>query len=241
MTSPFNSWGMKIGDKIRFLDDVGGGTVKGFARGGYAVIEDNDGFEIPYPINKCVVVEEYVAPAKLSEEERIRQNRQRKEMEAKEAEEKRKRMEREERSRFEQELRPALKEKYSQEGLSGSGKSCAKAKIRIKAMRSEDDEALVRETAFGVLEVDLHANQLLLTTKGMGNTDILLYQLSKFNEVMLQYRRKKGTQIVFIHGKGEGVLRNALLHELRTKYPQCYWQDAPFHKYGYGATKVTIR
>lgn len=228
---------MDIGDKIKFLDDVGGGTVKGFARGGYAIIVDKDGFEIPYPIKQCVVVEKYEAQPKISEEEKLRQTQQRKEAEAKEAEQKRKLLEKEEKRRFELELRQALKDKYSTDVLSGSGK---RQKIKIKAMQHEED-SLVRETAFGVLEVDLHANQLLLTTKGMGNTDILLYQLSKFNEVMRQYHRKKGTQLVFIHGKGEGVLRNALLHELRTKYPQCYWQDAPFHKYGFGATKVTIR
>lgn len=228
---------MDIGDKIKFLDDVGGGTVKGFARGGYAIIEDKDGFEIPYPIKQCVVIEKYKAQPKISQEEKLRYTQQRKEAEAKEAEQKRKLLEKEEKRRFEQELRQALKEKYSTDNLSGSGK---RQKIKIKAMQHEED-SLVRETAFGVLEVDLHANQLLLTTKGMGNTDILLYQLSKFNEVMRQYHRKKGTQLVFIHGKGEGVLRNALLHELRTKYPQCYWQDAPFHKYGFGATKVTIR
>lgn len=229
---------MDIGDKIKFLDDVGGGTVKGFARGGYAIIVDKDGFEIPYPIKQCVVVEKYEAQPKISEEEKLRQTQQRRETEAKEAELKRRQQEKEEKRRFEQELRQALKEKYSTDNLSGSGK---RQKIKIKAMQHEEEDSLVRETAFGVLEVDLHANQLLLTTKGMGNTDILLYQLSKFNEVMRQYRRKKGTQIVFIHGKGEGVLRNALLHELRTKYPQCGWQDAPFHKYGFGATKVTIR
>ncbi len=228
---------MDIGDKIKFLDDVGGGTVKGFARGGYAIIEDKDGFEIPYPIKQCVVIEKYEAQPKISQEEKLRYTQQRKEAEAKEAEQKRKLLEKEEKRRFEQELRQALKDKYSTDVLSGSGK---RQKIKIKAMQHEED-SLVRETAFGVLEVDLHANQLLLTTKGMGNTDILLYQLSKFNEVMRQYHRKKGTQLVFIHGKGEGVLRNALLHELRTKYPQCYWQDAPFHKYGFGATKVTIR
>ncbi len=228
---------MDIGDKIKFLDDVGGGTVKGFARGGYAIIEDKDGFEIPYPIKQCVVIEKYEAQPKISQEEKLRYTQQRKEAEAKEAEQKRKLLEKEEKRRFELELRQALKDKYSTDVLSGSGK---RQKIKIKAMQHEED-SLVRETAFGVLEVDLHANQLLLTTKGMGNTDILLYQLSKFNEVMRQYHRKKGTQLVFIHGKGEGVLRNALLHELRTKYPQCYWQDAPFHKYGFGATKVTIR
>lgn len=228
---------MDIGDKIKFLDDIGGGTVKGFARGGYAIIVDKDGFEIPYPIKQCVVVEKYEAQPKISQEEKLRYTQQRKEAEAKEAEQKRKLLEKEEKRRFELELRQALKDKYSTDVLSGSGK---RQKIKIKAMQHEED-SLVRETAFGVLEVDLHANQLLLTTKGMGNTDILLYQLSKFNEVMRQYHRKKGTQLVFIHGKGEGVLRNALLHELRTKYPQCYWQDAPFHKYGFGATKVTIR
>lgn len=228
---------MDIGDKIKFLDDIGGGTVKGFARGGYAIIEDKDGFEIPYPIKQCVVIEKYEAQPKISQEEKLRYTQQRKEAEAKEAEQKRKLLEKEEKRRFELELRQALKDKYSTDVLSGSGK---RQKIKIKAMQHEED-SLVRETAFGVLEVDLHANQLLLTTKGMGNTDILLYQLSKFNEVMRQYHRKKGTQLVFIHGKGEGVLRNALLHELRTKYPQCYWQDAPFHKYGFGATKVTIR
>ncbi len=228
---------MDIGDKIKFLDDVGGGTVKGFARGGYAIIEDKDGFEIPYPIKQCVVIEKYEAQPKISQEEKLRYTQQRKEAEAKEAEQKRKLLEKEEKRRFELELRQALKDKYSTDVLSGSGK---RQKIKIKAMQHEED-SLVRETAFGVLEVDLHANQLLLTTKGMGNTDILLYQLSKFNEVMRQYHRKKGTQLVFIHGKGEGVLRNALLHELRTKYPQFYWQDAPFHKYGFGATKVTIR
>lgn len=228
---------MDIGDKIKFLDDVGGGTVKGFARGGYAIIEDKDGFEIPYPIKQCVVIEKYKAQPKISQEEKLRYTQQRKEAEAKEAEQKRKLLEKEEKRRFELELRQALKDKYSTDVLSGSGK---RQKIKIKAMQHEED-SLVRETAFGVLEVDLHANQLLLTTKGMGNTDILLYQLSKFNEVMRQYHRKKGTQLVFIHGKGEGVLRNALLHELRTKYPQCYWQDAPFHRYGFGATKVTIR
>lgn len=228
---------MDIGDKIKFLDDIGGGTVKGFAREGYAIIVDKDGFEIPYPIKQCVVIEKYEAQPKISQEEKLRYTQQRKEAEAKEAEQKRKLLEKEEKRRFELELRQALKDKYSTDVLSGSGK---RQKIKIKAMQHEED-SLVRETAFGVLEVDLHANQLLLTTKGMGNTDILLYQLSKFNEVMRQYHRKKGTQLVFIHGKGEGVLRNALLHELRTKYPQCYWQDAPFHKYGFGATKVTIR
>lgn len=116
------------------------------------------------------------------------------------------------------------------------------ASVKTKAVSQEQmRDALVKPAASGVLEVDLHAAELLETTAGMGNTDILLYQLEKFNEVMAAHLHKKGTRIVFIHGKGDGVLRNALLKELKTKYSRCTWQDASFKEYGFGATMVTIR
>lgn len=104
-----------------------------------------------------------------------------------------------------------------------------------------EDESLVKRAVLGVLEVDLHAHELLDTTVGMGNTEILLYQLGKFNEVMVANLHKKGTKIVFIHGKGDGVLRNAVLKELKNKYSRCTWQDASFKEYGFGATMVTVK
>ncbi len=92
-----------------------------------------------------------------------------------------------------------------------------------------------------IIEVDLHVNQLLDTTRGMDNAELLNFQLDKFREVMETYKTKKGQKIVFIHGKGEGVLRNAVLKELKLKYKDCYVQDASFREYGFGATQVTIR
>ena len=92
-----------------------------------------------------------------------------------------------------------------------------------------------------IIEVDLHINQLLDTTSGMNNTDMLNVQLEKFSETMKQYKSRKGQKIVFIHGKGEGVLRNAIIQELKTKYKNCPCQDASFKEYGFGATMVTIK
>lgn len=92
-----------------------------------------------------------------------------------------------------------------------------------------------------ILEVDLHISELLDDTKGMANADILCYQLDKFNEVMEKYKTKREQKIVFIHGKGDGVLRKALLEELRKKYSTCKSQDASFQEYGFGATMVTIK
>lgn len=75
----------------------------------------------------------------------------------------------------------------------------------------------------------------------MSNSEILNYQLDKFREVMEQYKNKREQRIVFIHGKGDGVLRKALLDELKRKYSNCRHQDASFQEYGFGATMVTIK
>lgn len=92
-----------------------------------------------------------------------------------------------------------------------------------------------------VLEIDLHINQLLDTTAGMSNAEMLEYQISKFNEIMQDNIKRKGLKIVFIHGKGDGVLKSSILKELRDKYKRMYVQDASFQEYGFGATMVTIK
>lgn len=92
-----------------------------------------------------------------------------------------------------------------------------------------------------VVEIDLHIGELLDDTRGMSNSEILNYQLDKFREVMEQYKNKREQRIVFIHGKGDGVLRKAILDELKRKYPSCRHQDASFQEYGFGATLVTMK
>ena len=48
---------MKIGDKVRFLSEVGGGRVSGFQGKDIVLVQDEDGFDIPMPVRECVVVE----------------------------------------------------------------------------------------------------------------------------------------------------------------------------------------
>lgn len=51
---------------------------------------------------------------------------------------------------------------------------------------------------------------------------------------MNAHLNRKGQKIVFIHGKGEGVLRRALINDLTYRYKKCTYQDASFQEYGYG-------
>ena len=61
-----------------------------------------------------------------------------------------------------------------------------------------------------------------------------------FRDTLAEHASKKGQRIVFIHGKGEGVLRRNIINELRYHYKSYRYQDASFQEYGYGATQVTI-
>ena len=92
-----------------------------------------------------------------------------------------------------------------------------------------------------IVEVDLHCNQLLETTAGMESKDILEYQLDVFKKTMEEFKLRRGQKIVFIHGKGDGVLRQRILWELQGKYKRHNHQDASFKQYGYGATMVSIK
>jgi hypothetical protein len=92
-----------------------------------------------------------------------------------------------------------------------------------------------------VIEVDLHINELLDTTAGLSNAAMLQCQLDKFHEVLAENKNHKGQKIVFIHGKGEGVLRKEIEKLLKTRYKTYFFQDASFREYGFGATMVTIK
>lgn len=92
-----------------------------------------------------------------------------------------------------------------------------------------------------ILEIDLHATELLDTTAGMSPAEILNYQIDYFRRIMDENLSFPGRRIVFIHGNGEGVLRQALQKELNYRYKGHDVADASFREYGFGATMVTIR
>lgn len=112
---------------------------------------------------------------------------------------------------------------------------------KVQEDRRAPQTIVKKKSDSAVLEVDLHITELLDNTNGLSNADMLTYQLDKFHEILGKYANHKGQKIVFIHGKGDGVLRKAIEKELKTRYKQYYYQDASFREYGFGATMVTIK
>ena len=89
-----------------------------------------------------------------------------------------------------------------------------------------------------VFEVDLHINQLVKSTRGLDNYDMLNLQIDTAKRKLEYAIQKRISKIVFIHGVGEGVLKSELQYLLQ-KYPVKYY-DASYQKYGLGATEVYI-
>ena len=106
---------------------------------------------------------------------------------------------------------------------------------------SKENRPLRSRSEGDMLVVDLHADEILETTQGMEPFDILQYQLEVFRRTLQEHAKNYGQKIIFIHGKGEGVLRKALVTELRRNYKGYLYQDASFREYGYGATQVMIK
>ena len=105
-----------------------------------------------------------------------------------------------------------------------------KTSPKISSFKKEKNEV--------ILEVDLHINQLIKSTKGMDNFDMLTLQLNTAKSKIEYAISKRISKVIFIHGVGEGVLKSEL-HYLFGRYPVRFY-DASYKKYGLGATEVYV-
>ena len=249
---------IQIGDTVRFLNEMGGGKVTGFQKGGIVLVEDEDGFEIPMlqkdvvviPSNNRkqtgAVVEEAPAVRKPAEKpapaqriaDVLKPSALRNAMSSaaspsqspsvEEGETMEERVERLER------LVKKLTLRVEQLEAAKALRDMSQSHYTVKQSKPHD-------TKSEIVEVDLHIDELLDTTVGMSAADMKAYQLKVFHQTMEEHKKDKGRRIVFIHGNGDGVLRKAILDELKRCYKTCSYQDASFQQYGFGATMVTIR
>ncbi len=122
------------------------------------------------------------------------------------------------------------------ENLKSKGLKSAEIQRRRETGLSEQDER-----RFGILrnskEVDLHMEHLAGKGTIPDDAYLLEVQIRHFNMEMDKAILNHYHSIVFIHGVGEGVLRNALIHELKN-YAGISWRNGAYEKYGAGAIEV---
>lgn len=86
-------------------------------------------------------------------------------------------------------------------------------------------------------EIDLHIEKLTADFQNMTNSEMLALQISTFRKEMDNAIVKDCKQLIFIHGIGDGVLRNAIMNETKN-YADIKVFMANHAKYGAGALEI---
>lgn len=89
------------------------------------------------------------------------------------------------------------------------------------------------------VEVDLHIHELIDDARNLSNFEILNIQLKNAKNRLEWAMKKRIKTVVFIHGVGQGVLREEL-YTLFRRYENLEFFDANYQTYGIGATEVRI-
>jgi len=90
-------------------------------------------------------------------------------------------------------------------------------------------------------EVDLHIEKLRDDHQFLNSSEMLDIQLSFFKRALEAAIVHKLDSIIFIHGTGNGTLKNEI-HKILSKHVQVKtFMDARKEKFGYGATQVILK
>jgi hypothetical protein len=91
----------------------------------------------------------------------------------------------------------------------------------------------------GEAEVDLHISALREDYGSLSPHEILTIQLGYFERMLGSAIAFSFTRVVFIHGIGNGSLKQAIINSL-TEYEDVEFRSASFAKYGNGAIELII-
>jgi len=90
-------------------------------------------------------------------------------------------------------------------------------------------------------EIDLHIETIDPYYENLPKEDILKIQLSKFEEKLNEAFMAGLDEIIFIHGVGNGILKNHIHKQLANHDNIQFFKDTHKEKFGYGATLVKIK
>ncbi len=102
-------------------------------------------------------------------------------------------------------------------------------------------KSLIENHKIGLLEaeIDLHISALDPDYQNLEKFEIMQKQVDYFEKTLEDAMIHQYQKLIYIHGIGNGVLKNELRRILRD-YPDIQVKEAAFNRYGYGAIEVHI-
>ncbi len=246
----------QIGDKVKFLNSIGGGVVTKITND-FIFVRDDTGFDMPMPANELIRMADMSGVGKVFNQDvpgELPSPEEAKRMA--EAESKA--------AAREQALTRKLKEKFTgsadddnadqlreenkrlRSQVANLQNEVKKLKTRLQQIQNHNARAfsdnillqyLVRP---GEAEVDLHIEALHEHPEQLSDSEKHDIQLRFFRTCLNHALLNGFKRVVFIHGVGRGVLKSDIQREL-DQYDNIQYIDAPAAVYGAGATEVYLK
>lgn len=259
----------KVGDKVKFTDFEGGGTIVAILETGYYTLIADEGIEMKVHKNEIVHLfnpfksmpvfrkdgsNDYSLPEKpikqeepnweetgkikIKKEKTLQKNLH-EEVESKRAEDLVKQKYEEEKIRLDKDewINPGKKTIKKSEKT----EDVFNPKIPLKSVDFKpENKKKMPSIKENIPEIDLHLDDIQVNSYRLSVDERLQFQLRTFQHKLEEYISMRVRKFVVIHGVGEGILR-AEVRSILKSYPNIYFSDASWQKYGKGATMVEIR
>lgn len=227
----------QIGDKVKFLNQIGGGIVTKITDD-FVFVQDDSGFDIPMQPEELIRMADQKGAGKLfnaTMEEHLKGKGipLPASLQANKA-------------ATQQPLTPEEEIKQLKSQVANLKDQVAKLKKQLSNVQQQnsrslsDNILLQHETSPGEAEVDLHIDMLSERPGDLSAHEAFEIQMHYFRLCMNHAFTNKMKKVTFIHGVGKGILKDEILKELK-QYDNIHFFDAPMSKYGVGATEVYFR
>ncbi|MBQ7711659.1 MAG: Smr/MutS family protein [Bacteroidales bacterium] len=232
----------EIGDKVKFLNQVGGGVVTKVTDD-FVFVQDDTGFDMPMTPDQLIRMADQQGAAKMfnaTMEEHLKGKGTPLpsvfDATSKAAAALKKAVP----------LTPEEEIKQLKNQIANLKDQVARLKKQLSAVQQQNSRALSdnillqHETAPGEAEVDLHIDMLSERPADLTAHEAFEIQMHYFRLCMNHAFTNNMKKVTFIHGVGKGILKDEINKELK-QYDNVHFFDAPLSKYGVGATEVYFK
>lgn len=220
----------ELGDKVKFLNQVGGGVVTKITED-FVFVQDETGFDVPMQPSELIRMADMKGAGKMFNQkvagEDVVYNK-----DVPSANPKPKVV-----------VTPEDEIKSLRSQVSNLKDQVAKLKQQVINLRRQNSKTVAENILSQHMiskteaEVDLHIDMLSERPADLSAHEAFEIQMRYFRTCMNHAIANGVKKVTFIHGVGRGILKDEIMKELK-QYEGIYTMDAPMAKYGVGAVDV---
>ncbi|MBR1517864.1 MAG: Smr/MutS family protein [Bacteroidales bacterium] len=246
----------QVGDKVKFLNAIGGGVVVRI-QNGQVFVQDDTGFDMPMAPNELIRMADMTGAGKVFNQDLNVDVADIEEIKRLAAAESKSKALQEEQNRRLREKFTGNSDEQSMDQLSDENRrlrsqvaslkdQVSRLQVQLSRLQSLNAKNLNNNillqylVAPGHAEVDLHIEALHDNPSQLSDSEKHNLQLRFFRTCLNHAILNGMKKVTFIHGVGRGVLKTEIQNEL-DQYDGVSYMDAPISKYGVGATEVYFK